>query len=183
MATFFVISKQFYAHVVPGVSQLFHAHVRPRLRAFSILYLSVVLGLAYLAIIFFSYRRFRLLKERQEWLRMELKLLNALRKDVENVSELGKKIDKKAHQLWDSQLRPGATVQLSDVQKELVNSIEAVVRKAKSSSETYQKLSRRRQFLRWVYSVLMDFRKIRSLHTEMDGVIYELSDHLFWKCH
>lgn len=147
MATFFVISKQF-SHVIPGVSQLFHAHVRPRLRAFSILYLSIVLGLAYLAIIFFSYRRFQLLKERHKWLRMERKLLNALMKDVEYVSELGKKIDKKAHQLWDSQLRPGATVQLSDVQKELVNSIEAVVRKAKSSSETYQKLSRRRQFLR-----------------------------------
>ena len=183
MATFFVISKQFYAHVVPGVSQLFHGHVRPRLRAFSILYLSIVLGLAYLAIIFFSYRRFRLLKEQHKWLRMERKLLNALIKDVKYVSELGEKIDKKAHQHWDSQLRLGATVQLSEVQKELVNSIEAVVRKANSSSETYEKLSRRRQFLRWVYSVLMDFRKIRSLHTEMDGVIYELSDHLFRKCH
>nr|POE53919.1 hypothetical protein CFP56_43384 [Quercus suber] len=147
MATFFVISKQFYAHVVPGVRQLFHAHVRPRLRAFSILYLSIVLGLAYLAIIFFSYRRFRLLKEQHKRLRMELKFLNALKKDVEYVSELGKKIDKKSHQLWDSQLRPGATVHLSDVEKELVNSIEAVVRKAKSSSETFLILSRRRQFL------------------------------------
>ncbi|XP_050289581.1 uncharacterized protein LOC126727699 [Quercus robur] len=182
MATFFVISKQFYAHVVPGVSQLFHGHVRPRLRAFSILYLSIVLGLAYLAIIFFSYRRFRLLKEQYKWLRMERKFLNALVKDVKYVSELGKEIDKRAHQLWDSQLRPGATVQLSDVEKEWVNSIEAVVRKAKSSSETYKKLSRRRQFLRWVYSVLMDFGKIRSLDNEMDGVIYELSDHLSRKC-
>uniref|UniRef100_A0A7N2LLF8 Uncharacterized protein n=1 Tax=Quercus lobata TaxID=97700 RepID=A0A7N2LLF8_QUELO len=137
MATFFVIYKQFYAHVVPGVSQLFHAHVRPRLRAVSILYLSIVLGLAYLAIIFFSYRRLRLLQEQHKWLRMERKFLNALIKDVEYVSELGKKIDKKSHQLWDSQLRPGATVQLGDVEKELVNSIEAVVCKAKSISETY----------------------------------------------
>ena len=40
----------------------------------------------------------------------------------------GKKIDQKAHQLWDSQLRPEAAVQLSDVEKEWVSAIEAVVR-------------------------------------------------------
>ncbi|XP_030968224.1 probable disease resistance RPP8-like protein 2 [Quercus lobata] len=182
MATLFLISKHFCSHVVPGVSQLFHAHVLPRLRAFSILYLSIVLGLAYLAMIFFSYRRFQALKDQYKWLRLEWKFFNALIKDVKYVSDLGKKVDERAHQLWDSQLRPGAIVQLSDVEKEWVRSIETSVGKAKRRCDTYESLSRRRQFLRWVYSVLMDFRKFRPLENEIEAINDDLVDHLFSKC-
>ncbi|KAM4099776.1 hypothetical protein ACB094_05G017300 [Castanea mollissima] len=182
MGALFLISKHFCSHVVPGVSQLFHAHVLPRLRAFSILYLSIVLGFAYLAMIFFSYRRFQALKDQYKWLRLEWKFFNALIKDVKYVSDLGKVVDEKAHQLWDSQLRPGATVQLSDVEKDWVHSIETSVGKAKRRCDTYESLSRRRQFLRWVYSVLMDFRKFRPLGTEIDAIVDDMYDHLFSKC-
>nr|POF25204.1 hypothetical protein CFP56_29496 [Quercus suber] len=109
--------------------------------------------------------------------------MNALIKDIEYVSDLGKKIDKKAHQLWDSQQRPGATVQLSDVEKEWISAIEAVVRKTKSCCQNYQRLSRRRQFPRWVYSVFMEFRKISGLCTEIDAVNDEMYDDLFRKCY
>ena len=129
------------------------------------------------------YRRFRPLKDQYKLPRVEKKFMNALIKDVEYVSDLGRKIDKKAHQLWDSQLRPGATEQLSDVEKEWVSAIEAVVRKAKSCCQNYQRLSQRRQFPRWVYSVFMDFRKIRGLHTEIDSVNDEMYDNLFRKCY
>ncbi|KAM4110765.1 hypothetical protein ACJW30_05G016700 [Castanea mollissima] len=108
--------------------------------------------------------------------------MNALIEDVEYVSDLGKEIDKKAHHLWDSQMRPGATVQLRDVEKEWVKAIDAVVHKAKSCLQTYKRLSRRRQFLRWVFSVLTDFRKISGLRTEIDAVIDEMYDHLRRKC-
>ncbi|GMY34757.1 probable disease resistance RPP8-like protein 2 [Fagus crenata] len=177
MATSFVIFKHFYAHVVPRLCQFFHAHICPRLRSFDILYLSIVLGIAYSAIIFFTYRRFQKLKDRYKSLRTEWKLLNALIEDVQTVSESGKKIDEKAHQLWDSQLRPTETVQLSDAEREWVDAIKIVVRNANSCLETYKSLSGRRQFLRWVYSGLMDFRKIRGLHAELDGVIGEIHEH------
>ncbi|KAK7854007.1 hypothetical protein CFP56_033782 [Quercus suber] len=108
--------------------------------------------------------RFRPLKDQYKLLRVEKKFMNALIKDIEYVSDLGKKIDKKAHQLWDSQQRPGATVQLSDVEKEWISAIEAVVRKAKSCCQNYQRLSRRRQFP----------RKISGLRTEIDAVNDEI---------
>lgn len=114
------------------------------------------------------------MKDEFKWLRIEEKFMNALIKDVKYVSDLGKEIDKKAHHLWDSQMRPGATVQLSDVEKEWVKAIDAVVHKAKSCRQAYQRQSRRRQFLRWVFSVLMDFRKISGLRTEIDAVIDEM---------
>ena len=105
MSTFFVISiyKLFYAHVVPCVRDFFYT-IPDRFRNFPIRYLSIVLGLAYLAIILFSYRRFQSLKERYQWPSMQYKLLNALKKDVDHVSEKGKEIDEKAHRHWDSQL-------------------------------------------------------------------------------
>ncbi|KAK7831950.1 putative disease resistance protein [Quercus suber] len=182
MATLFIISKHFCAHVVPGVSQLFHAHVLPRFRAFSILYLSIVLGLAYLYMIFLSYRRFQALKDQYKWLRLESKFFSALIKDVQYVSDLGKEVDEKAHQLWDSQLRPGATVQLSDVEKEWVHSIKTSVIEANRHCDAYERLSRRRQLPRWVYSVLMDFREYRPLGTKIDAIIDEMFEHLFMKC-
>ena len=124
------------------------------------------------------------MKDQYKLPRVEKKFMNALIKDVEYVSDLGKNIDKKAHQLWDSQLRPGATVQLSDVEKEWVSEIEALVRKAKSCCKNYQRLSRRRQFPRWVYSVFMDFSNIPGLHTEIEAVNDEIryNDELCY-CH
>ncbi|GMY34758.1 probable disease resistance RPP8-like protein 2 [Fagus crenata] len=180
MSTLYVICKLFFDHVVPVLCQLFEAHIHPRLRAFSILYLSIVLGLAYFVIIFFSYRRFKKL-DWYKWIRMEMKLFDALVKDVEHVSDSGKKIDEKARQLWDSQLRPGATVQLNDTEREWVDAIKTMVRKAESWCETYQSLSQRRRFLRWFYSGLMDFRKLRGLRAEMDGVRDEIFDQLVKK--
>ena len=113
MATLFVIFKQFYAHAVPGVSQLFHAFVRPRLRSFSILYLSVVLRLAYLAISFFSYRRFRPLKDQYKLLRVEKNFMNALIKDVEYVSDLWKKnrLESPSTLGFTTETRSGCTIE------------------------------------------------------------------------
>ena len=175
MSTFFVISiyKLFYAHVVPCVRDFFHT-IPDRFRNFPIRYLSIVLGLAYLAIILFSYRRFQSLKERYQWPSMQYKLLNALKKDVDHVSEKGKEIDEKAHRHWDSQLRPGATVQLSTDEREWVEKLRYVVHNAKPCFDTYERLSGRWQFLKLFYIGLMDFRKIVGLRSKINGAMDEI---------
>ncbi|XP_030968814.1 probable disease resistance protein At1g58602 [Quercus lobata] len=170
MSTLFAISisKHFYVHVVPIVCEFFRT-IPDRFQNFPLRYLSVVLGLAYLAIILFSYRRFQPLKERYKGLRMHYKLLNALVEDVNHVSKMGKEIDEKAHQHWDSQLRPGGTVQLSADGRAWVTELKEVVRNAESCHNDYDRLCERRQFLKLLYSSLMDFRKIGDFRATMNG--------------
>ncbi len=78
--------------------------------------------------------------------------MEAVIKDVEDVSESGRKIDEKPNQLRDSQLKSGATLQLGDAGRDWVERTKTVVRMVKACDETYQKLSERRTFLKWVYS-------------------------------
>ncbi|KAK4591343.1 hypothetical protein RGQ29_021518 [Quercus rubra] len=180
MSTFFVISisKLFYAHVVPCVRDFVYT-IPDRFRNFPIRYLSIVLGLAYLAIILFSYRRFQSLKERYKGIRMHYNFMNALIKDVDHVSKKGKEIDEKAHQHWDSQLRPGATVQLSTEERAWVEKLREVVRNAKPCCDTFERLSGRRLFLKWFYTGLMDFREIGGLHSKIDGARDEIFDLIY----
>ena len=170
MSTFFVISisKLFYAHVAPCVRDFFYT-IPDRFRNLPIRYLSTVVGLACLAIILFSYSRFQSLKERYREHRMNFKLLNALKKDVDDVSEKGKEIDEKAHQHWDSQMRPGATVQLSTEERAWVEKLRKVVQDAEPCFDTFERLSGRRQFLKWFYTSLMDFRKFVGLRSKING--------------
>nr|XP_023873173.1 disease resistance protein RGA2-like [Quercus suber] len=180
MSTLFVISisKLFYAHVVPCVRDFFYT-IPGRFRKLPIRYLSTVVGLAYLAIILFSYRKFQSLKERFWEHRMNYKLLTALMKDLDDVSEKGKEIDEKAHQHWDSQLRPGATVQLSTAKRAWVERLRKLVHNAKPCFDTFERLSRRRQFLKWFYTGLMDFRNIGGLRSKLNGAEYEIFDLIY----
>nr|POE60667.1 putative disease resistance protein [Quercus suber] len=181
MSTLFVISisKHFYAHVVPSVCEFFRT-IPDRFQNFPLRYLSIVLGLAYLAIILFSYRKFQPLKGRYKGLRKQYKLLKALVDDVDHVSEMGKKIDEKAHQHWDSQLRPGGTVQVSTDERAWVTRHREVVGKAEACLKDFDRLSKRRQFLKWLYSSLMDFREIVVLSATIKGASDDMDD-LYWK--
>lgn len=180
MSTLFVISisKLFYAHVVPCVRDFFYT-IPDRFRNLPIRYLFTIVVLACLAFIWFSYRRFQSLKERYRWLRMNYKFLNAVIKDVDDVSKKGKEIDEKAHQHWDSQMRPGATVQLSTEERAWVEKLRKVVQDAKPCFDTLERLTGRRQFLKWFYTSLIDFRKMFGLRSKINGARDEISNLIY----
>ena len=95
---------------------------------------------------------FQPLEDQFKWIRRECRLLDALIKDEKYISESGKKIDKKALQLWDSQLRLGVTVRLHDAEKEWVDETRNVVRKAERCIKTYNGLCETRKSPTWIYS-------------------------------
>ena len=119
MAFWFVISKLFYAYVIPAiVCQSFYSFA---LHICAYILLVITCPVLILA----SLELFRGVLQNGEdnykWVRREWRLLDALIKDVKYVSESRKKIHKKAHQIRDSQLRlPGVTVRISDAEKNWV---------------------------------------------------------------
>nr|POF10694.1 disease resistance rpp8-like protein 3 [Quercus suber] len=124
---------------------------------------------------------FQPLEDKYKWIRREFRLLDALIKDEKYISESGKKIDKKALQLWDSQLRPGVTVRLHDAEKEWMDATRNVVHKAGDCKETYEGLCKRKKLPTRIYSCFTEFQKIRGLNTEMDQIKLEILAHIVKK--
>ena len=117
-----------------------------------------------------------------EWykgLRIQYKFMNALIKDVDHVSNRGKEINEKSHQHWDSQLRLGATVQLSTDERAWVEELLELVHNAKPCFVNFERLSGRRLFLKWFYTGLMDFRKIGGLRSKINGTRDEIFDLIY----
>ncbi|GMY34750.1 putative disease resistance protein At1g50180 [Fagus crenata] len=138
----------------------------------------LVVVLLYIVCICVSYIMFQSLEDTYKWIRREWRLLAALKKDEENLSESGKKIDEKALQLWDSQLRPGVTVRLQDAERAWVDATKNVVREANRCVETYRGLSLRRKFPIWVYSSVRDIPKIRGLRADMSRIKLDIIAHM-----
>ncbi len=92
--------------------------------------------------------------------------MNAVIKDVDDVSKAGRKVDEKPHQLQDSQLKLGATLQLGDVERNWVDVTRTLVHGTKAFNETYLKLSERKKSLKLIYCGLMDIQQICHLYYE-----------------
>ena len=158
------------------ISKLSHAYV------LDLSIILIVLWCGYFTIILLSYRYFQRVKDLHKRVRRNFKLLDAVIKDVEDVSESGRKIDEKPNQLRDSQLKSGATLQLGDAGRDWVERTKTVVRMVKACDETYQKLSERRKFLKWVYSGFTDFNEIRGLDAKL-GLIRAEIQYQLWDNH
>uniref|UniRef100_A0A2N9F1S2 Uncharacterized protein n=1 Tax=Fagus sylvatica TaxID=28930 RepID=A0A2N9F1S2_FAGSY len=158
------------------ISKLSHAYV------LDLSIILIVLWYGYFSIILLSYRYFQRVKDDHKRVIRSFKLLDAVIKDVEDVSETGRKIDEKPNQLRDSQLKSGATLQLGDAGRDWVERTKTVVRMVKACDETYQKLSERRKFLKWVYSGFTDFNEIRGLDAKL-GLIRAEIHYQLWDNH
>ncbi|XP_030969601.1 uncharacterized protein LOC115989862 [Quercus lobata] len=144
--------------------------------------LLIVLLSAHIIIILLSYRSFQRLKKSFKKVSWDFKLLDALLKDVEAVSESGRKIDEKAHQLGNSQLRSVATVRLNDATRGWVDATKTVVRSVQDWRKTYDELSERGKSLKWIYFGFPDYKKIHRLQNELDLCSSEINVQI-WKIH
>lgn len=142
-----------------AISPVFSNHFNFYVLDFSILL--IVLLSALIIIILLGYRSFQRLKKSFKKVSWEIKLLDALLKDVEAVSESGRKLDEKAHQLGNSQLRSVATVRLNDATRGWVDETKTVVRNVQDWRKTYEELGERKKFLKWIYFFLLDYKIIR----------------------
>lgn len=147
MAFWFVISKFFYAYVIPAiVCQSWH----------SCAYIVFVLTICPALILFRLDLFLGVLQNGEDdynykWVRREWRLLDALIKDVKYVSESWKKIDEKAHQIRDSQLRlPGVTVRISDAEKNWVETTKKLIRE-KGCNQIFGRQRKRGEILKPVY--------------------------------
>ena len=86
--------------ISPVFSNLFHFYVRD----FSIILIVLFLSAYFIFFLLNNNRSFQRLEKSFKQVSWEFKLLDALLEDVEAVSESGRKIDEKAHQLGNSQL-------------------------------------------------------------------------------
>lgn len=112
--------------------------------------------------------------KRYRRLKKNVKLLDGVIKDVEEVSEAGIKLDEQPNQLRDSQLKAGVTVQIADSERDWVDATRAMVRMAQDCHDSYQKLSERRKTLGLTLSAIMDWNKIHRLKAEFDSCLWEM---------
>ncbi|KAK7858241.1 hypothetical protein CFP56_013768 [Quercus suber] len=112
--------------------------------------------------------------KRYRRLKKNIKLLDGVVKDVEEVSEAGRKLDEQPNQLRDSQLKAGVTVQLADSERDWVDATKAMVRMAQDFQDSYQKLSERRKTIGLTLSAIMDWNKIHRLKAEFDLCLWEM---------
>lgn len=156
-----------------AISPVFSNHFNFYVLDFSILL--IVLLSALIIIILLGYRSFQRLKKSFKKVSWEIKLLDALLKDVEAVSESGRKLDEKAHQLGNSQLRSVATVRLNDATRGWVDETKTVVRNVQDWRKTYEELGERKKFLKWIYFFLLDYKIIRRPQIDMDSCSSEIN--------
>ena len=145
--------------ISPVFSNLFHFYVRD----FSIILIVLFLSAYFIFFLLNNNRSFQRLEKSFKQVSWEFKLLDALLEDVEAVSESGRKIDEKAHQLGNSQLRSVATVRLNDATRGWVDATKTVIRNVQDWRKTYEELSERRKSLEWIYFGFSGYKKIHGL--------------------
>ena len=133
--------------ISPVFSNLFHFYVRD----FSIILIVLFLSAYFIFFLLNNNRSFQRLEKSFKQVSWEFKLLDALLEDVEAVSESGRKIGEKAHQLGSSQLRSVATVRLNDATRGWVDATKTVIRNVQDWRKTYEELSERRKSQKWIY--------------------------------
>ena len=125
-------------------------------------------------------RWLRQVKDIFEQVQRDFKILEAIMKDIEEVAESAKKIDEKPNQLRDSQLKPGATVQLSDAERGWFEATKTLVGTVKDCSQTYRRLHEIKYFLELFYSGFTGFKKIYDLKADLGSCNSLINDQL-WK--
>nr|XP_023898073.1 probable disease resistance protein At1g59620 [Quercus suber] len=164
--------------ISPVFSNLFH---------FYVLDLSIILIVLFLSAYFIIFllnnnRSFQRLEKSFKQVSWEFKLLDALLEDVEAVSESGRKIDEKAHQLGSSQLRSVATIRLNDATRGWVDATKTVIRNVRDWRKTYEELSERRKSLKWIYFGFSGCKKIHGLQIDLDSCSSEINVQI-WTIH
>ncbi|XP_030969134.1 probable disease resistance protein At1g59620 [Quercus lobata] len=152
--------------------------------AFSI---SIVISMRFLAFIlivivpvYLIIRWLGQVKDIFEQVQRDFKILEAIMKDIEEVAESAKKIDEKPNQLRDSQLKPGATVQLSDAERGWFEATKTLVGTVKDCRESYRRLHETKYFLELFYSGFTGFKKIYDLKADL-GSCNSLINEQLWK--
>ncbi|KAL0009834.1 hypothetical protein SO802_004942 [Lithocarpus litseifolius] len=138
----------------------------------------IIIGCGYIVIIFLSYLFLRWVENRYRRLRKNIKLLEAIIKDVEEVLEFGRKVDEKPNQLRDSQLKPGTIVQLSDADRDWVDETKAVVHKVQGYEESYRTLTETRESQKSIYSVVRNFIRTCAHQAELGLCNAETNDQI-----
>ncbi|XP_030969592.1 probable disease resistance protein At1g58602 [Quercus lobata] len=154
--------------ILSVISKLSHAYV---LDLYIIL---IILVCGDLITILLSYIFWHQVGKRYRRLKRNIKLLDGVVKDVEEVSEAGRKLDEQPNQLRDSQLKAGVTVQLADIERDWVDATKAMVRRVQDCQDFYQKLGERRKPLKLTYSAVMDWKKIHRLKADLDSCQWEM---------
>ncbi|KAK4590552.1 hypothetical protein RGQ29_020919 [Quercus rubra] len=157
------------------ISKLSHAYV---LDLYIILIILVCVDLIFILL---SYIFWHQVGKRYRRLKRNIKLLDAVIKDFEEVSEAGRKLDEMPNQLRDSQLKAGVNVQLADTERHWVDATKAAVRGAQDCLDSYQKLSERRKIVELTYTAIMDLKKIRGLKAEFDSCLREVNNQIWFR--
>ncbi|GMY34779.1 probable disease resistance protein At1g58602, partial [Fagus crenata] len=141
---------------------------------YSFIFLLLIIGLVF---VYLGIRWFRWLLRSHKPFRRGFKLLDAIIKDVDEVTKSGKQIDEKPNQLRDSQLKSGATVELKEAERSWVDTTKAMVDIVRGYDDiTYRKLTEGRKDLEWIYVVFM---KICNLWTDLDKWNSEIEEKLW----
>lgn len=114
------------------ISKLYHAYV------FELYIILIILVCGYLITILVIYIFWHQVGKRYRRLKKNVKLLDGVIKDVEEVSDAGRKLDEQPNQLRDSQLKAGVTVQIADSERDWVDATKAMVRMAQDCHDSYR---------------------------------------------
>ena len=147
------------------------------------IFLGLFLGQIFSIVIVLINLKFQSLEDKYKWVRREWMLLKALIEDVECVS-------KSVNETADEALRRRAslglettlqlnqsqkawletTLQLNQSEKAWLETTKKVIHDAESPVKSYQRLTARREFPTWSYSIFWDWIDIKNLHFEIDRV-------------
>lgn len=114
--------------------------------------------------------KFQSLEDKYKWVRREWMLLKALIEDVECVSKSVNETADKALRLWGSDPSLGVALQLNQTEKAWLETTKKVIHDAESRVKSYQRLTARREFPTWSYSIFWDWIDIKNLHFEIDRI-------------
>ncbi|XP_075665013.1 putative inactive disease susceptibility protein LOV1, partial [Castanea sativa] len=124
-------------------------------------------------------RWFGLVEEIYKQVQRNSKLLKAIVKDVEEVAESGRKLDEKLNQLRDTQLKPGATVQLTHPERGWLETTKTVICAVEKCEKIYRRLHENNYFLELFYSGFSAFMEIFSLKAELGSCNSQINDKLW----
>ena len=111
--------------------------------------------------------KFQSLEDKYKWVRREWMLLKALIEDVECVS---KSVNETADKALRRRASLGVALQLNQSEKAWLETTKNVIHDAESPVKSYQRLTARREFPTWSYSIFWDWIDIKNLHFEIDRV-------------
>ena len=134
------------------------------------IFFAILLGQILSIVIVMINVKIQSLENKYKWVRREWMLLKALIEDVECVSKSVNETADKALRLWGSEPSLGVTLQLNQSEKAWLETTKKVVHVAESCVKSYQRLTERRQFPTWSYSIFWDWIDIKILHFEVDQV-------------